>query len=578
MPRISKGHECDRNSQILPTLRGATFTAPQLTLTLFSIRQAIGRFAIRCRGSYVANETGMREFSARLAICLMPTFAAVDIGSNSCRLKIAMVAHGRLKTLHEDREVTRLGQGVFANGALDPEDMALTIRVLKRFHRAVQDHAADRVRVVATAAMRDSRNSRAFLDWVRSATGWKAEVISGLEEGRLIHLGIVSNARIASQRALLIDLGGGSCELTISISGHIEDMVSLPIGAVRLTQSFLHHDPPKKNELEQMRGLVQREIARIQKRIRAAQVQTAIATSGTPAALSGLYQAKLDEYRPHTVPHDGVTKILKELSKRSLEERRLLPGIGPRRAEIIVAGAVVFAELMDMCSLPAFRYMPLGLRDGLLAQMLADYSQSSAMKERVETERRDAILTVVKHYQANLDFAQRIRDLALQLFHRLKSVHRLPPEYAGWLEAAAMLHEVGAYINRSGRRRHTHYIIANSELFGYTPVQRRVIAAIARYVGNSLPAQSDAVMRLVSRADQTQVPKAVALLRLARALDQSRRGAVGNIQVQVKQDGLVTLRLTPGSPEGVELEMWALEQERAYFKSVFGRDLLAELR
>src|ERR1035441_6219017 len=109
----------------------------------------------------------------------MPTFAAVDIGSNSVRLKIAKVARGRLQTLHEDREVTRLGESVFATGSLDPQAMALTIRVLKRFHRAVQTYAADRVRVVATAALRDSRNRRAFLDWVRSATGWKAEIISG---------------------------------------------------------------------------------------------------------------------------------------------------------------------------------------------------------------------------------------------------------------------------------------------------------------------------------------------------------------------------------------------------------------
>jgi len=511
----------------------------------------------------------------------MPTFAAVDIGSNSVRLKVAKVVNGRLRTLHEDREVTRLGESVFANGTLDPEAMALTIRVLKRFHRAVQEHAADRIRVVATAALRDSRNSRAFLDWVRSATGWKAEIITGLEEGRLIHLGILSNVRIARQRALLIDLGGGSCELTLSVSGHIEDMVSLPIGAVRLTQAFLHHDPPKKNELEQMRGLVQREIARIQKRIRSANIQTAIATSGTPAALSGLYLAKVggyDESKPHTVPHEGVSKILKELSKRSLAERQALPGIGPRRAEIIVAGAMVFAELMNMCSLRAFRYLPLGLRDGLLAQMLADYSQSPAMMERVESERRDALLGVVKRYQADLVFAQRIRDLTMQLYHRLKSVHRLPPEYAGWLEAAAMLHEVGAYINRSGRRRHTHYIIANSELFGYTPVQRRIVAAIARYVGNSLPAAGDAVLQFVPSGDQAQVPKAVALLRLARALDQARRGAVRELHVHIKQDGPIQLKLTPASHEGVELELWAVEQERSYFKSVFGRDLFAELR
>lgn len=511
----------------------------------------------------------------------MPTFAAVDIGSNSVRLKIGRVVRGRLQTLHEDREVTRLGESVFADGALDPQAMALTIRVLKRFHRGAQACAVDRVRVVATSALRDSRNSRAFLDWVRTATGWKTEIITGLEEGRLIHLGILANARIAGKRVLLIDLGGGSCELTLSVSGHIEDMVSLPIGAVRLTQTFLHHDPPKKIELEQMRGFVQREISRIQKRIRSAKVQAAIATSGTPAALSGLYEANVggyDESKPHTVPHPAVSKILKELSQRTLEERRALPGIGPRRAEIIIAGAMVFAELMDMCALRSFRYLPLGLRDGLLAQMLADYSQSPAMKERVESERRDALLTAAKHYGADLVFSQRICNLTMRLFRRLQSVHRLPPQYGDWLEAAAMLHEVGAYINRAGRRRHTHYIIANSELFGYTPVQRRTIAAITRYVGNSLPAATDSVIQRVPRGDQGLVPKAVALLRLARALDQGRRGAVREVQVRVQQDGPVRLGLTPAWAEGVELELWAVEQERNYFETVFGRELFAELR
>ena len=230
----------------------------------------------------------------------MPTFAAVDIGSNSVRLKIARAVRGRLEILHDDREVTRLGESVFATGMLDPQAMAYTMRVLQRFHRAVQDHAADRVRAVATSALRDARNSRAFRDWVRTATGWRVEVISGLEEGRLIHLGLLPNARIARSRALLIDLGGGSCELTLSLAGHIAEMISLPIGAVRLTQTFLHHDPPKKAELEQMRGIIQREVSRIQKRIMDARLQIAIATSGTPAALSSLYAARNDGYSGHS--------------------------------------------------------------------------------------------------------------------------------------------------------------------------------------------------------------------------------------------------------------------------------------
>ena len=149
----------------------------------------------------------------------MPTFAAVDIGSNSVRLKIARLSNGRLRSLHEDREVTRLGEGVFRSGFLSPESMAETVKVLRRFHRAMQNSVAEPVRVVATSALRDARNSQAFLEWVRSATGWTVEIISGLEEARLIHLGLVSILRVRSSPTLMMDLGGGSCELTISGPG-----------------------------------------------------------------------------------------------------------------------------------------------------------------------------------------------------------------------------------------------------------------------------------------------------------------------------------------------------------------------
>jgi exopolyphosphatase/guanosine-5'-triphosphate,3'-diphosphate pyrophosphatase len=231
---------------------------------------------------------------------------------------------------------------------------------------------------------------------------------------------------------------------------------------------------------------------------------------------------------------------------------------------------------MHLCKLRSFRYLPLGLRDGLLAQMMADYNASTVMRERVESERHDALLAAAKHYGADLQFAQRIRDVALQLFRRLKTVHQLPDEYQDWLEAAAMLHEVGAYINRSGRRRHSYYVISNSELFGYTPLQRRIIAAIARYVGKSLPSPSDRVMSILPGTHQIYVSKAVSLLRLARALDQGRRAAVKELTVRIHQDGQIRLLLKPRTSEGIELELWAVEQEKDYFETVFGRELLPE--
>jgi len=507
----------------------------------------------------------------------MPTFAAVDIGSNSVRLKIARLQGHRLTEIHEDREVTRLGEGVFSGGLLTPEAMAETVRVLRRFHRATQECGTDSVRVVATAALRDARNSRAFLEWVRSTTGWNVEIISGLEEGRLIHLGIVSRGRLDADPLLLVDLGGGSCELTVSRKGQIKETVSLPLGAVRLTNDFVTHDPPRKGELERMRGFVAREMGRIQDRIRAARVRAVIATSGTAAALQGVaaHLARQKKRRPGPrVTRDEMRRIVKLLTRLPLDERSKVPGIGPRRAEIICAGAVVYGELLDRCHLAGFRYSPLGLRDGILAQMAAEYDRGTRSGRAIESERWESVKRAVEHYRVDLTHALQVREAALSLFSGLKSVHQLPPEYREWLSAAAMLYEVGDYVNRNGRHRHTYYIISNTELLGYTPQQRRVIAAIARYLGKSRPAPGDAPMESLTAEEREYVLKASMLLRLARATNLGRTHSVARIAVSARR-GTVSLKLIPRGRAGVDLELWAIEKDRAYFREVFGRALSA---
>ena len=506
----------------------------------------------------------------------MPTFAAVDIGSNSVRLKISRLVAHRLVEVQEDREVTRLGESVFRSGLLSPEAIALTVKVLKRFHRAVQKEAADTVRVVATSALRDARNSRAFLEWVRSATGWHVEIISGLEEARLIHLGLTSSLRVKSSPALMIDLGGGSCELTVSSKGHIRETVSLPLGAVRLTNDFLHHDPPRKSELRQLRGLVAREAGRVAQRIAAAKPTIVIATSGTAEALAAVCQAmyKTKSQRGMTVTRLQMRRIAKMLSRLSLEERRKVTGIGVRRAEIVIAGAIVYSELLDRYKLGGFRFSPLGLRDGLLAQMAADHDHASRSGKQIESERRDSVLAAVQHYRVDIDHADRVQQTALQLFSELRQVHRLPQEYKEWLGAAAMLCEVGDYINRTGRHRHTHYIISHSEILGYTPQQRKIIAAIARYLGKSRPGPEDAPIKILPPADQKQIAKASLLLRLAWGLNLGRSGALKVVKVKA-QAGSVSFTLVPKHPLNVDLELWAVEKETGYFRDVFGLDFSA---
>jgi exopolyphosphatase/guanosine-5'-triphosphate,3'-diphosphate pyrophosphatase len=504
----------------------------------------------------------------------MPTFAAVDIGSNSVRLKIARLQAGRLHPLHEDREVTRLGEGVFGSGFLTPESMAETVKVLRRFHRATQQVVTDSVRVVATSAMRDARNSQAFLEWVRSATGWRVEIISGVEEARLIHLGLVSGPRVDNFPTLMMDLGGGSCELTVSQGRRIRDAVSLPLGAVRLTNEFLRHDPPRKGELTRLRGFITREVNRIVDRITAAKIRKVIATSGTAAALAAVasHLGRSKSRQRNVVTRGDMTRIAKRLSRLPVAERRKIEGIGPRRAEIIVAGATVYHELLERLHLKGFRYSPLGLRDGILAQMAADYDRSTRSGRQIESERWESIMKAVSHYRIDRKHALDVRDSAALLFSALRSVHQLPAEYREWLTAAAMLYEVGDFLNRNGRHRHSYYIISNSEILGYTPQQRRMIAAIARYLGKSRPAMEDVPMKAIDSADRPDVQKAIVLLRLARALNLGRSRAVEKVRVAVRS-GEIKLTLVPRRRMGVDLEGWAIEKERDYFREVFGREL-----
>jgi exopolyphosphatase / guanosine-5'-triphosphate,3'-diphosphate pyrophosphatase len=521
----------------------------------------------------------------------MPTFAAIDIGSNSCRLAIASVQAHKLKTLHEDREVTRLGESVFETGVISPEAMANTIKALKRFHKAVQSHVVDRVRVVATSAMRDARNSEAFRAWVKSTTGWNVEVISGLEEGRLIHLGVVTHEPGARGKVLLIDLGGGSCEVTVSEGGRIREMVSLPLGAVRLQQEFLRVDPPGKEDVARLRKFIERELRRADRKLGLPKVGLVIATSGTAAALAEASEAIRVAYAPKKVSRaqgipgrsgrvltaetPAVRKIADRLLKMNNAQRAAVPGIGPRRSEIITGGAQVYAALLERMELKGFRYSPLGLRDGMLAEMLGNADIRASVHRTMEAERWAGVLEVCRRYGVDPKKMEPEREHAAQLFKQLQPVHELPAEYKPWLEAAAMMQEVGKFMNHQGHHRHTQYIISNSEIFGFSPEQRAIVAAIARYLGKTRPEPMDRVMRMVPVEEHVHVARAVVLLRLTEALNQDQATAPVRVRTKIYPKRVV-LELLPARG-GAELEAWSLKKEAGYFRDVFRRELLVEV-
>jgi exopolyphosphatase/guanosine-5'-triphosphate,3'-diphosphate pyrophosphatase len=531
------------------------------------------------------------------------TFAAIDIGSNSCRLKIARVVAHRLKTLHEDREVTRLGTSVFDTGLISPDAMALTLKALKRFQRAVQMHGVDRIRVVATSAMRDARNAPAFLTWAKAETGWAIEIISGLEEGRLIHRGVMYAEPGASGKVLLVDVGGGSCEITLSDHKRIKETISLPLGAVRLTQEFIPGDPPSEEGLARMKQFIARELRRAHRRIQPASVPLVIATSGTAAALSEAHTALVtptaQTVKPASkstrkplrssnaarvstaaAPHEITTqtqvrRLATKLRKMNMTQRSAVPGIGPKRAEIIVAGAFVYAELLESFELPGFRYSDLGLRDGILAQMLAEQDDRATLHQQFEQERWESVLATAQRFGVNLRQADPVKNHAVQLFRDLAPLHRLPSEYENWLAAAAMLSETGKFLNHQGHHRHTQYIISSSEIYGYTAQQRTIVSAIARYLGKTRPQPGDRAMRNIPLEEHANVKKSVVLLRLSRALNQDRASDVLRVNARVYPKRIL-LELEPGRT-GAELELWSLRKEADYFRDVFGRELFVTL-
>jgi exopolyphosphatase/guanosine-5'-triphosphate,3'-diphosphate pyrophosphatase len=477
----------------------------------------------------------------------------------------------------------RLGESVFRTGVISPEAMANTIRALKRFQKAIQLHVADKIRVVATSAMRDARNAAAFTAWVKSATGWQVEVISGLEEGRLIHLGVVTHEVGAKGRCLLIDLGGGSCEVTHSDKGRIKEMVSLPLGAVRLQQEFLPGDPPAKEDVARLKQFIDRELDKASKKLGSVRVSLVIATSGTAAALAEASAAIVSKAGPRRraklksdiTKTEIVRPLADRLAKMTNLQRASIPGIGPKRSEIVIGGALVFARLLERMGLKGFRYSSLGLRDGILAQMLAEVDLRTSVHRKIETERWAGVLEVCRRYTVDQKKAEPVREHVAQLYDELQRVHDLPPEYRLWLQAAAMMQDVGKFMNHQGHHRHTQYIVANSEIFGFSPEQRAIVSAIARYLGKSRPEPLERPMRIVPAEEHANVVKAIVLLRLAVALNQDRASAVVRMRAHVYPKRVV-LELVPGRG-GAELEAWSLKKEADYFREVFDRDLVVEV-
>jgi exopolyphosphatase/guanosine-5'-triphosphate,3'-diphosphate pyrophosphatase len=449
--------------------------------------------------------------------------------------------------------------------------MDFVCTVLARMAQTYQKLDVVGVRAVATAAVRDASNQLEFLERAASALKTPVEIISGQEEARLIHLGVQSRWPHPKQRIMIVDVGGGSAEIILAENGQLMEAVSKPLGAVRLTGVFLEHDPPTPEELLHMIEFIEEKLAPAIRRIGIRKCDRAIATSATAAAMIGAVnrvpRARRDEADRLRASIAEIRKLYSKLIERDCEKRARIPGIGPRRAEIIIPGVAVLLKVLEHFRLPAFYYSVAGVRDGLIADLAA--RRVGRELSQLSRDQRQAVERMAQRYQVPLKHVRRIASFGHALFDALQPLHRLPPYWGKLLEAAIYLYDTGHFVSDTGHHKHSAYLVQNSDLPGFTDQEKAYVAMLCRFHRKSMPSTRHTNFQTLPADDRRALLQLIPLLRLADALDRSKEQRVSEIDCSLK-NGNVLLQLKGNS---VDLEQWAGARVSPLFEQVYSKPL-----
>jgi len=505
----------------------------------------------------------------------VPRYAAIDIGSNSIRLEAAEVVPGQpVRILASDREVTRLGESVFRMGAVSEEAMQSACAVLARMAALYRRLEVLAVRAVATSAIRDTRNQREFLARASEAAGAPVEIISGREEARLIQLGVESSWPQTGKRTLIIDVGGGSAEMIASEDGRLRESYSKPLGAVRLQETFLQEDPPSPHQLHLMHEFIAEKLGSVVRRLEHSAWERTIATSATASAVASAVarvarsdrDASVDRLRVSTAQ---VRKLYGKLSGLSLAGRQKVTGIGPRRAEIIVPGVAVLLDFLQALRQPAMYYSRAGVRDGIIADLAA--RNVGAELSRLTRDQRREVEDLGRRYGVSLEHARKVARVASLLFTALDPLHQLPPAAGKLLEAAAYLLDVGHYISGVSHHKHSYYVVANSDLPGFTDRERLLIASLCRYHRKAMPSPVHGSYQSLTPEERRELVMLIPILRLADNLDRSHEQTIAGVECRLR-DGEIVLEVR--SQGDIDLVEWGAQRAGEAFLQVYNRPVV----
>ncbi len=496
--------------------------------------------------------------------------AAIDIGSNSLKLVIVeAAASDSFTVILQERERVRLGHETLKSHLLSAEAINLSATAIAKFRSIAESREVDSIIAVATASVREAENAAQFVREIEARTGVHVEVLSSVEEARLIGVAAAQFFNAKNETLLNIDIGGGSTELSLMKNGEPHKLFSMKLGAVGLTEQFIFSNPPKPKELENLQAEIALALERPVRKMKNQTWQISTGTSGTIMNLMTLLNFQTAE-TTDPKPEIQLKKLVglnKLLVRIPLEERAKLPSISPQRAEVIVAGGQILESVMRTFGIEKIQPCGYALREGVIIDYLREIeSESLPPVPDVEDRKLRDVFAVGRRFGYEESHALQVADLAEKMFDELEIIYKLGRHNRTLLSAAALLHDVGYHISHESHHKHSFYLIKNSEMTGFSESEKTIIALVARYHRGSLPKEKHLEFMQLIEKDRLAVARLGAILRLAEALDRGHENRISDIKFK-RAKQIVTLKLA--CAENCLIEREAIERKKDLFELAF---------
>jgi len=499
--------------------------------------------------------------------------AVIDIGTNSIHMVLAeILPDASFKILDRFKDITRLGNGVFATRRLSEESMTRALEVLKTLVTLARNKGFERIVAVATSAVREAQNGGDFVALIMDQMGLRVRVISGTEEARLIFLGVKHSIALPDGPTLVVDIGGGSVELIV---GNREGLIhgkSLKLGAIRLVEQFLPKTPPSELMMHALDDAVLAHLSDALGSFKMKTFQSLIATSGMAANVGEVIHLRqtgrpLPQHNLATILLKDIRSLEAELAKSSVKARLAIPGLDPKRVDTLLPTTVVLRCLLERSGLNEITLCDKAIREGVIYDFIVRHREGLKAERDIPDVRRRNVIGLARRCHAPEAHSLHVADLALSLFDQTKSEHRLGQQERTWLEYAAILHDVGYLINPRQHHKHAYYLIKHSDLGGLAVEEIDVVANIARYHRRALPSLKHEAFACLTSRLQRVVKLLASLLRIADGLDRTHFSLVQALSVKFGKQITIEVHLTGDA----EMELWAAKSRADLFEQVFRR-------